>query len=944
MSSVLLAAALALQAAAQESGPDGRVPWISSRITGSPEPPPPLRAVRAWPALTFRKPVHLVPMPDYSRWVVVEEEGTLHTVRNDPACDKADYLIDLRQAIRGLDKVERCKGVASCYSIAFDPEFAKNRFCYVMYVLAPTDRKGPLPNGSRVSRFKVSADDPPKIDPASEEVLVTWLTGGHNGSDLVFGNDGFLYISAGDAEDPSPPDKLRTGQDVSDLLSSVLRIDVRRSEGGRPYAIPPDNPFADARGARPEIWAYGFRNPWRMSVDRKTGRLWVGDVGWERMELVFCAEKGGNYGWSVMEGTLPCIPDAKRGPTPILPPAHQIPHPEGASITGGYVYRGSKLKGFEGRYFYGDWESRRVWANPVKENSLGDRQEVARTSLRIVAFAEDKDGELLMVDHEKGGLHRLEPNDAAAARNADFPRTLSATGIFSDLKAETPSAGVLPYSIHAARWADGASGQRWLGIPNREAINFVDKNKEWPKESVWPKDSVLVKTLTLEGRKVETQVLHYDGGLWNGYTYTWNEAQTDAALAPAGGAEVDLGGGRRWRVPARAACLACHNPWPGYALTFNAAQLPPETIQSFQKQGIIPKQVAKAKKLVDPHDESASLDERARAYLSVNCAHCHRFGGGGAARIDLRHEIPFEETRVQGVRPVLGGFDLTDPSIVSGGDPARSVLLLRASKLGHGRMPQLGSDTVDEKGMRLLARWIASLPAVPCDSAARAGERSALEKLRGGDAASIDRLLASTSGALDLIGSLDALPEDVRRKAIAKALEKPPGFVRDLFERFEPPGKRRERLGTSVKPERLLALKGDASRGQALYASPAVQCTKCHRVGAGAETAGPELTRIGAKYDRAKLLESLLEPSKFVDPKFAGYVVQTKSSDVYSGILVSKTEKEIVLRDVEKETRLPAGDVLRMAVQQTSLMPEGLLQHFTAQEAVDLLAYLESLK
>lgn len=937
---LVLVAAPRAPARDEQAPPDDRPVWTTSRLTGSPEPPPPLRAVRAFPKLSFRSPVALVPFPGGSRYVLVEERGLLYTFRNDPGCDAPDLFIDLPKEIRGWDKVERCRGVGQSFAIVFDPDFARNRQCYVMYVLASKDRKRPLEQGSRVSRFRVTDADPPRIDPASEEVLITWLAGGHNGCDLHFGNDGFLYISTGDAEDPAPPDKLRTGQDVSDLLSSILRIDVKRAAGGKPYAVPPDNPFVGVAKARPEVWCYGLRNPWRMSFDRKTGRLWIGDVGWERWEMIFAGEKGGNYGWSAMEGPEPCIRDVKSGPTPILPPAHAFPHTVAASITGGFVYRGTKLKGFEGWYFCGDWETRRVFANPVKGATLGDRTEAARTTARIVSFAEEPDGELLLLDYENGGIHRLVPNDAGS-RNADFPRALSHTGLFPATAAQEPAAGVIPFEINAAAWMDGATAERWIAIPSRETIKLVNKMTDWPRESVWPKDSVLAKTVSLDRRKLETQVLHFDGLAWNGYSYVWNEGQTDATLAPAEGAEIDLGGGRKWKVASRAACLTCHNPWTGYSLTMNGAQLPPARLKKLQDWAILPAKMAAAKPLVNPHDERSSLDDRARSYLSVNCAPCHRFGGGGAAKIILPHETPLAETNLLGVRPSLGMFDLTDPHLVSGGDPSRSALAFRMAKLGQGRMPHLGSEVVDDQGVRLISRWIASLPPSPVEPAAQSARAADREALARGD---VKRLLETTTGALDLLQALDAMAPAARKDAIALALAKPPGLVRDLFESFEPAAQRRERLGTSVKPERILGLKGDAARGRLIFQLPTLQCSTCHRVQEGKETLGPDLSKIGAKYPRTQLLESLLDPSRTIDPKYGASILQTKSGDVLSGIVVSQTDQELVLRDAEKETKLPLGSIERRVPQQKSLMPEALLQHLTAQEAADLLAYLESLR
>jgi glucose/arabinose dehydrogenase len=316
-----------------------RHPWTTSKITGSPEPPPPYRLERVFPNLTFDHPLEIVRAPGSDRYFVIEHHqehlGRIFSFPDDPACRKADLFIDLPREVKGWEKVEDCKGVGASYSMAFHPGFEKNRYCYVCYVLEHKVKGKSLPLGSRISRFTVGRTDPPRADPGSEVILLEWLEGGHNGCSLRFGPDGFLYISTGDGAPPNPPDQLDTGQDLGDLLSSILRIDVDRSENGKAYAVPPDNPFVKTPGARPEIWAYGLRNPWRMYFDRATGNLWVGDVGWERWEMLYRVVRGGNYGWSVMEGPNPVKPEGRRGPTPILPPAMAIEHPQDASITPG---------------------------------------------------------------------------------------------------------------------------------------------------------------------------------------------------------------------------------------------------------------------------------------------------------------------------------------------------------------------------------------------------------------------------------------------------------------------------------------------------------------------------------------------------------------------------------------------------------------------------------
>jgi putative heme-binding domain-containing protein len=977
-----LAALLAARSADRPRGLPARTPWTTSRVTGSPEPPPPYKPERAFPKLTFKNPLLMARAG--GRFFVGEHAGKIFSFPDDQNAAKADLFLDLTTQIR-WDK-SKVKGIDAVYGLAFHPNFAKNRYCYVCYVFTSVKEGEQLPDGSRVSRFTVTDTDPPRVDPKSEKVLLTWLAGGHNGGDLHFGPDGFLYISTGDGTSPNPPDALDTGQDLSDLLSSILRIDVDREEKGKPYAVPPDNPFLKTPNARPEVWAYGFRNPWRMSFDRATGDLWVGDVGWELWEMVYRVKRAGNYGWAVMEGPQPVKPEGKRGPTPILPPDLQFPHTEAASITGGYVYRGKRLPELAGAYICGDWVTRKLWATKFEGGKIAWHKEIAQTPHRVVAFGEAGDGELYYLDYDDAGkIFRMVPNPAAREKQPDFPKKLSETGLFTSVKEHTQARGVVPFSVNAEQWADHATAERLLGLPGRGTAKMFDNPVPIPGgffsgAVFFPKDGVLARTISLEmergkpasRRRLETQLLHFDGASWRGYSYAWNDQQTDATLVPAAGADRSLtvvdpnapGGKRRqtWHFPSRAECLTCHNPWAGHTLAFTLPQLDRShsydgashnQIQALEHAGLIallhaPEgsagRFAMPRRLTNPHDGSANLDARARSYLHVNCAHCHRFGAGGSVDMELVYDTPLERTKALETRPVQGTFAMPGAQILAPGDPYRSTLFYRMAKLGPGRMPHIGSEVVDEAGLRLVRDWIRQLPG-------RKDERLLLQRLggRAGERAeAINRLLSSTSSALMLAEAIGEgrVPKAAREQVLAAARKLPDATVRDLFERFLPDEQRAKRLGSVIRPEQLLALKGDAARGRELFfKSAGLQCVNCHRVQGTGSTLGPDLSQIGKKATRAQILESLLEPSKSIEPQWVTYLLETTDGKVHTGLLKSKTDAEVVLAVVgDKEVRVPAAKVERLAPQAKSLMPELLLRDLTASQAADLLEFLASLK
>ncbi len=989
----------------------GRTPWTSNRVVGSPNPPAPYTVERLFPKLHFNNPVDLALLPGSDRLLVLEQGGKLFSFPVRAEVEQVDPVFDFRSHHQPFD---------SAYTFAFHPRFAENRFVFVCYV-----EPGGRTNGTHISRFTLSASTPPVIDPRSERVIIRWVSGGHNGCTLAFGNDGMLYISTGDADDPDPPDgKRKTGQDISDLLSSILRIDVDRADGTNSYSIPRDNPFANTPGARPEVWAFGFRNPWRMSFDRATGDLWVGDVGWEQWEMVYRVRRGGNYGWSITEGpNLNVRTDVKPGPGAILPPIHAVPHSEGASITGGHVYRGSKLPRLRGAYVYGDWETGKFWALRHDGDRLVSNDELCDTSLKPVSFALDAAGELLVLDYS-GSLYRIVPNTAPPA-NESFPRRLTETGLFNSLDPLMPAPGTVPYRVATPMWNDHATAEWLLGVPGDGAIASSGgvgniAGGTW----FFPSNTVLARTLTLEmetgkpasRRRIETQLLHWDGQAWNPYTYRWNPAQTEAALVGNAGTNdvftvIDRAapGGRRetsWRFHSRAECLRCHNAWGGEALTLNWLQLNAPLIRSsdaesdsetskprgrdslapsereragvrgpsemhrLQELGVLhtrnPPEPSMA--LADPYDPALPPTDRARSWLHVNCATCHRFGAGGAVAIHLNFDKPVREMRAIDEKPARGDFGLVGARVIAPGAAYRSTLFYRICTEGSGHMPHIGSRLVDEAGSRLVFDWIQSMEkATPIKEDAMAARRlvelnASLQDqfTRLGRETGVARLelvrdiLGSMNGALGLQDVLSRIGGDAksgrkrtgtpdfafRNKVAALASTHTNALVRDLFQRFLPHDQRRQTLGSEINPQTILTLKGDSVRGRELFVG-ASQCARCHVCGGEGRAFGPELGGVGRKYGRAQLLEQILLPSKLVAPEFKTTTLILRDDTEFNGFVIKPGADELVLRDESLvERRIKRSDVKESRESTLSAMPEGLLAPLTAQEAADLLEFL----
>jgi putative heme-binding domain-containing protein len=958
-----LALALSLAIPTAHAQETKRVPWTTSHIHGSPDPPKPFVAQRIYGGVTFDKPTEIEYDPVSKCWLTLEQWGKLFALRHDDPAAKPVLCADLKTKYPNLDYL---------YGLALHPRYAENHAVFLCYTLGAD-----IDDATKVSRFQMKRDAAsglPVLDLASEQVIFTWRSGGHNGANLQFGPDGMLYISTGDAASPSPPDPFNTGQDVSDLLSSILRIDVDHADPGRAYAIPKDNPFVGQmvdsaehkpKPARSEIWAYGLRNPWKMSFDRATGRLWCADVGWELWESVDLIERGGNYGWSAVEASQPVRADAPKGPTPIRPPVVAHSHDEAASITGGYVYHGKKFPELEGAYIYGDWATGKIWALWYDGKQVTRHDEIADTHHKIVTFGQDADGEIIYADYnDAAGLYALQHNPAP--KTEKFPTKLSETGLFKGyVHEQEPADGVYPFEISLPMSPNYWSiTKHWIAIPSNETIQtkvttIEDKgNTKAEYQLIWPKDSVLVKTimspLIERYGPEETQILHFDGVIWNAYTFRWNEKRTDADLVPARGEESVFDGQNKdiyrgeakkmsWHFSSRAECMRCHNPWCGTALAFQPAQLRSDfkdQIRLLEDLRLVDNHFVDQSSLALTGAEFSNIADRARSYLHANCSHCHRQNAGGAVNMMLNAELLLAQTRTLGVTPQQGGMGLPNGKLIDPGNPWNSVICVRMATEGAGHMPIVGPTLVDVRGLMLIEDWIARM----------GGRVQSAQELLPTDLtdSALIRDLAEVKSALPLLRAIDENPLDhiLKQHITELAWKSPNPTVRAMFERFKPEDQREKTLGTQIDSAALLAMKGDAERGAKVLSLQGKlgACYACHFINGTGKDFGPDLSHVVTRLSKAQILESILQPSKTIAQGFNAVALEMNDGSSYVGFVVKEDGDNLHLKTATGLVEAKKADVKKRTPLPASLMPEGQLASLTAQEAADVLAFLGTLR
>lgn len=745
--------------------------WLGNKLpAASPGTPGGWATENAFPNLTFVDPIKMLPRPGANELWVIGRQGVIWAFENRATVSQKRTVLDLSDITSG-------GGDCGMLGIAFHPQFGQtgspNRgYVYLFYNYRPA---GSTASGeysyNRLSRFTLE-DGATTINPASELVLINQFDeqSWHNGGDMFFGPDKFLYLSVGD--EGGAGDEFDNSQKLDNgLFSGVLRIDVDRDAsrshpirrqpqaGGavpagwpatfsQGYFIPNDNPWLDPNGTiLEEFWAVGLRSPHRMSRDEVTGQTFIGDVGQNAREEIDLLTKGANFEWSFMEGE---VTGFKPQPNPPIgtrtPPLWSYSRDQGDTcVIGGCVYRGpAHADELAGKYIFGDFGSGRVWSMTWQGASPVQAQPIAQVaSYSLSGFGLDHQNELyLMTLGSQGRILKL-----SRSTTPEPPATLSALSAFSDLATLTPAPGVLPFDVNSPLWSDDAAKQRWIALPNNGAPFDADETITFNASSEWqlPVGTVLIKHFELPvdetnpaiRKRLETRfsLKTADGG-WAGYTYKWRADGSDADLLSTSATEditIATAGGTRtqqWYYPSRSDCLKCHNSastqtlglrtwqlngtyrYPGTSTSGNQLQIWSD-IGMFD-QTLSPSQIAGFLKSVSVLDASASLEARVRSYLDSNCAHCHRPDSGIQAFMDARFSTPLA---LQGILDgrLNNNLGIAGAHVVVPGSLAQSMMRVRVASIDSIKMPPLAKNVVDTEALAVIDAWIISMgpPAAP---------------------------------------------------------------------------------------------------------------------------------------------------------------------------------------------------------------------------------------
>ncbi len=722
----------------QPFGLTSRTPVSGINIPlADPGAPGSIRVVRGLPNITFSAPVLVLSPPDGSnRLFIVEKAGRIRVVANNDAATATTVFMDISTRVQAA-------GEQGLLGFAFAPDYSQSGYFYVYYSALNGAAR------SVISRFRVTSN-PDVADPNSETVVIEVPQpsySNHKAGMIAFGLDNMLYIALGDGGSGGDPSN--TGQNCSDMLGAILRIDPA---GASPYAIPSDNPYAGSTRYNcgvhtnalsrkcgtngyatgeicKELYAVGLRNPFRFSFDQSNGNLWAGDVGQGAFEEIDLIRSGDNLGWAVFEGKSNYKNPSNLPMSQFRAPILDYPRSDGYSVTGGVVYRGSNLPSLYGKYIYGDYGSGNIWALDYNGSSVVSNQKFT-TLGGVVAFGLDGNNELLALSINNGNLYRFLPPQTSGT---PIPATLSQTGIFTNTANLQIQAGAIPYDVNAPLWSDGALKRRWLLLPGTQQIEF-----NATEAYNFPTGTAIVKHFELPinsttNRRLETRVLfkHTEG--WAGYTYKWRANNSDADLltnsvsetyqvTPSGSAQSR---DQTWYYPGRADCMNCHTSSAGRILSIRTQQLN----KNYNYSGVTDNQLRAWNNInlftttlgapttysaYAPYsDGSKSIESRARSYLASNCSSCHNPAEARTGVIDLRFSTANNSMGLINQRPIYGDLGIADAYRLRPGELGKSIILKRMVHTGEFRMPPLASSVVDSQGEALLTAWILNLGGLP---------------------------------------------------------------------------------------------------------------------------------------------------------------------------------------------------------------------------------------
>ena len=639
------------------------------------------------------------PANDSSFWFLLFRDGRVYTIDNDAAEDNITQVLNISSRVSTSFEM-------GLTGMAVHPDYPQDNRVFLVYNDSTSGKD------STVSAFEVFTPTH-VISNTSETVLFTLdqPQDNHNGGDIAFGPDGMLYASFGDGGGSS---NRVNSQDLTNLLGTIARIDVSTT----PYSIPADNPFNSGQAkctdgnnptTCPEIYAYGFRNPWRFSIDPVTGDVWVGDVGENAYEEINRLVAGGNYGWPIMEAAH-CFGGGSCDQTGLSLPITEYAHSGSQAITGGYVYRGSESPGLAGKYIFGDGYDGQFYTVDA-DAPVGTTPDALLDagSHFITAMAQGNDGEVYALDSAGSAGDEILRVISGGAATVDMPENLSETGCFN-VGDKTHPQGIFEYSLITPLWSDGAAKDRAFALPDGTEVEVLSDG-----DFDFPTNAVLIKHFLNGSTYLETRLLINHPTLgWQGYSYEWNAGETEAVLLTEGKTK-DVGDFVH-TFPSPSDCTTCHTSAANGSLGVEVLQLNKEDAQYgwnlvdfLSTAGFFaaPVDSSVQPKLHAIENTSASLEDRARSYLHSNCSGCHR-PDGPADFMDLRFSTALGDTNICGVAADddLGvpGAERIDP-----GSPSTSVILLRMEALNGDRMPPLATLIEDEAATQLISDWITSL-------------------------------------------------------------------------------------------------------------------------------------------------------------------------------------------------------------------------------------------